>query len=971
MKLAYIALSAGAIAMIGAIGMNGSGSDTAARPALAQQGNESFQDAYDKMVDGDAPAPAPQPQPGFSSVREAQAQDNNGDLRNLPDQQQSRSGDVTQITRSQNTDTTQSAPEAPVGPRVDESALRYFAQQGDLQRLQAEISRLRSLYPNWTPPANPLAVEDGTDEQLNTMWEDYAQGNYQEVRQLIQQRQQEEPDWKPPADLLNRLHIAETRVKLLQAADDGNYAQVIDLASQAPSLLTCAEINLLWQVGEAFAKTDKLSRAMDDYTYILKNCDNPQERLATMQKALEFMPFDDMKTLLSYERTNDAGQPEFQEIRDTLLRDRFAEAGDDKTIVIAPEDLARMEQIANESKDPDDSQLLAWYFLIRDSENAAEEWFRKARDEGDSATISQGLALILIGQDRPDEAEAIMYPWRDSSAEAMDTYLNAVVNMLGALPRRDYSPEVLKRMADVVTTTKSATAAQQFGWYSHDFGQPLAALQWFEAALSYEPWDEPAAYGVTLMLNDMNYRPGVYLMQKVWAPYSERIAWLNDPYAPVTSLEDLTATVFELRSVEQPGGKSQTVAVPIAEINLATGQQEPITSYAQEAMATTDPLSGGQGVALTAPRYYPGAEPLMGAPEDTQQLNNYVPEYYQYYYGGQNAAGTTAAAGGASAAPVIPGMSERQASLAAAFARLNVPESMIKTDPITGVQTVTIINSALRNQANGYQPSAAQIQAAFYTTGEPSEKTEIYRFDQQAYANRDYLRQFEINTYLDPDGTNQPALANLAGTTTSAATTTTTTRRASSSTSSSSSASSRSSGGSSSSGSCWSGSDPGKLSPDAALRQGWCLMDLQRPMEAVRAFEVALGSSSSKNREDAAYGQSLAYMRLGLDNKAAVAAAQEPLSSDRQLGVQVQLLTNRAIAAYQGGHYNDALLILDQRNQLAPEQTDLMAIRGYAYYNLKRYRDAMQVFSALAEMGNRKGMEGLALTRNQLGLSTN
>ena len=33
-------------------------------------------------------------------------------------------------------------------PAVDESALRYFAARGDNARLQAEISRLRTLYPN-------------------------------------------------------------------------------------------------------------------------------------------------------------------------------------------------------------------------------------------------------------------------------------------------------------------------------------------------------------------------------------------------------------------------------------------------------------------------------------------------------------------------------------------------------------------------------------------------------------------------------------------------------------------------------------------------------------------------------------------------------------------------------------------------------------------------------------------------------
>lgn len=960
MKLTYIALTAGAIAMIGAVSMDHGARKLPVSTALAEP-TDAFSQAYEKIVSGDAPRPAPQPEPRFSAVSEARAQEPSENLRNLPENVTLPQSRTPPASTPQQTATQPS--QDPERPPVDESALRYFAQLGDLQRLQAEISRLRSLYPNWTPPANPLAVVDGTDEPLNAMWQAYAKGDYALVHQLIQARRTEEPDWLPPADLVDRLQIAENRAALVKASDAGDYEKVIDLASQSPSILTCAEINVLWLVGEAFAKTDKLGRAMDDYTYIMKNCDNTQERLATLQKALAVMPYEDMKTLIGYERPDEVDMPEFQKVSTSLLRDRMAAAGDDEKIIVSPDDLAKMEKLANETNSAGDAELLAWYFLIRGSDSAAEPWFRKAREEGDSATISQGLALILIEQDKAEEAEAVMYPWRNDSKEALDTYLNAVVRMLGRIPRKDYSTEVLSRIAEVITEAKSMTAAQQFGWYSKDFGQPLAALQWFEAALSWQPWYEPAAYGVTLTLNDMNYKPGVYLMQRIWAPYSERIAWLNDPNAPVTTLEEVMATVFELTTIREANGASRVVAVPVAEIDIATGQQTPIGA----ASAPSSPGQPQNGVALTAPVTAPGA---IGLGEVDAEPANFVPEYYQYYYGGGAAAQTGVAATGLSAA----GRTQ-------ALERISIPRSMIRTDPITGVQTVTVLNSALLPAANRYQPSAAQIQAAFYTTGQPSDKTEIYRFDEQAYANRDYLRQFQIAYYLNvvganasgdqitvsrlpagtqlPEGTAIPVTASapaVARATSSGSVSTTSTRRASS-------------GGSSSSGSsCWSGRSAENLSPDAALKQGWCLMDMQRPMEAARAFETALGSSSAKNREEAAYGQSLAYMRLGLTSKASVAAAQEPLSRERQLNLQVSILSARAIAAYQGGHYQDALLLLNQRNQLAPEETGLMVIRGYAYYNLGRYMDARKVFSALAEMGNAKGMEGLALTRNQLGL---
>src|SRR5690606_27882681 len=82
---------------------------------------------------------------------------------------------------------------------VDESALRYFARQGDRRRLEAEIARLRALYPNWTPPADPLAAPVNNDDQIEAVWQLYSEGRLPEAREAIAARQQREPNWQPPA----------------------------------------------------------------------------------------------------------------------------------------------------------------------------------------------------------------------------------------------------------------------------------------------------------------------------------------------------------------------------------------------------------------------------------------------------------------------------------------------------------------------------------------------------------------------------------------------------------------------------------------------------------------------------------------------------------------------------------------------------------------------------------------------------
>ena len=64
----------------------------------------------------------------------------------------------------------------------------------------------------------------------------------------------------------------------------------------------------------------------------------------------------------------------------------------------------------------------------------------------------------------------------------------------------------------------------------------------------------------------------------------------------------------------------------------------------------------------------------------------------------------------------------------------------------------------------------------------------------------------------------------------------------------------------------------------------------------------------SKSREEAAYGQSLAYLRAGLANDAAVAATKAPMNHQRAAELQVAILADRALSAFTAKRYHEALL---------------------------------------------------------------
>ncbi len=314
--------------------------------------------------------------------------------------------------------------------KVDESALRYFARQGDTRRLNAEIARLKALYPGWQPPEDPTAPEVFADPELDRMWQLFSEGRYADVRSAIAERQAKEPGWVPPGSLVQLLDQADARIRIVNASDADQWATVIRTAADTPSLLTCDYVDILWRVAEAFAKTDRPSRAEDAYTYILNNCNDAKERLATVQKAMALLPELDVDSLLHLARGD-----EFQPVEDDLIRQRVGKIAEVANGVADPGDLARLETLAADPTDATDPLLLGWYAYRRDEPAKALDWFRKGLDrDPKSAKAAEGDTLSLIALDRFAEAEGFGYDWNEASPGNLAAYLDAVTALLATDP---------------------------------------------------------------------------------------------------------------------------------------------------------------------------------------------------------------------------------------------------------------------------------------------------------------------------------------------------------------------------------------------------------------------------------------------------------------------------------------------------------------------------------------------------------
>lgn len=644
-------------------------------------------------------------------------------------------------------------------PTVDESALRYFASQGDKRRLDAEMARLRALYPEWKPPADLNAPGSAGDPGLERMWKLFADGKTSEVRAAIAERSAAEPNWRPPAELSEQLDRAEAAQRLVNASNAKQWAQVIRIGTETPALLTCANVDALWRVAEAFIRTERLDRARDAYGYVLTNCNNPGERLGTMQKVLASLPETMTTQLLAQERDG-----EFVTIRDEMARRRIGRAADDPTLTAAPEDLRRIEALASAGPASDDAILLGFYTFRHNDPAKALTWFQTALGRDGGAKAAEGAVLALGAVGKFQEAETLGSQWLEAGPANRKAYLDVATAVVSQEPPPRLDRPVIERIVKTVSTDRYAPGAAGLGWYAYNSGQVSAAGQWFDTALSWDGSYEPAAYGLALVRQRLRNQAGLRAIVAEWGGRSQRIAAILNPA--------LRRNLPERETAAAPALPEPAVTAPPRTRDAAARQVE--TAYAE-------------------PR-----------------------------------------------TPLRP-------------ARVRAAPALPAEEPV----------AALSRE----RPAArAPVSDASCGTGR---------------------------------------------------------------------------------------------SGSAALQRGWCLLGLKRPVAAAAAFDDALRTGTGQVAADAAAGKTYAKLQQGLTAEAGAAAASAPMPRQRRAELTTTLLAERFYALYDAKNFNAALVTLEERARYAPESTDLMMMRGWAYFNLARYDDARRVFKALQRAGYAQGLAGL------------
>ena len=387
---------------------------------------------------------------------------------------------------------------AVAGP-VDESALREYARQKRADRVEIETRRLQQVHPDWKPPADLwTARPSGPDEA--SLWELFESGDLVRLHKAIAARQAAEPDWQPSDDLLDKIKTSELRAAIFAGAAAGKWAVVGRLADDNGLGGGTSDIELLWVVAEAFARTERASEAAALYEFVLKNRTDARERTATIQKALALLAMADAEKLIAMGRVGPDGKSEFDVIRVDIARARIAAfLRNDPAKSVDAADLAWVEAAARQSSDAGQPRLLAWYAYRLGRLDTALDWFKLSLDRQGDAMTAHGMALTMLKLGSRRDAEEVAYTWREQLSNNMILFIDILETDLTKQVPPFVEPERLARYAQVTLKTQSGEGAQGLAWYAYNSCQFETAHQWFARAVAWFPREGTVyGYGLTL-----------------------------------------------------------------------------------------------------------------------------------------------------------------------------------------------------------------------------------------------------------------------------------------------------------------------------------------------------------------------------------------------------------------------------------------------------------------------------------------
>ena len=501
---------------------------------------------------------------------------------------------------------------------VDESALRYYAAQGQVKRVEAEARRLSALNPDWTMPEDVWSARAPVGDE-GPFWTLLAAGDMDGLKRALAQRQIGEPGWAPSDDLLRKINKKELRDQIMSKAGQSQWYAVAEMATDQLKGRYGDDVELAWTVAEAFARTDRRDEAKSIFVGILKRSDDQAERRITVLKALALLPMADVEQLLDMGRNAPTGGSEFAMLATDLARGRIAALlRNERQAPIDAGELAAFETFAESSQEPGPAELVAWLALKENRLEAALKWFQLAHARSHDASSAHGLAQTLWRLGKIREAEEVAFASRDSALPNAILFVDMFEAQLTRPSTQPVEPERLMRFAKVTIETRSGEGAQALGWYAFKSCQFATALDWFRHASAWLP-RETTILGLALSLQRLKrQREFMELVNRYDGLFPSVVGVIfKDGREDVAGPCDGPATPQRPRLQDAAGDKGLRSSVQVPQPDKVSDQR---AAASQMAKIKDFPMAVAAENPLRFPESgEPKTKPFAGRPRDPDQ----------------------------------------------------------------------------------------------------------------------------------------------------------------------------------------------------------------------------------------------------------------------------------------------------------------------------------------------------------------
>ncbi|MCA2013456.1 hypothetical protein LCM17_18335 [Cereibacter sphaeroides] len=207
----------------------------------------------------------------------------------------------------------------------DLRALIYYLDHDDQRSVQAEMRRLRSQFPRWTPPADVTELRARTQTATVTVdvqpiWGRIERQDYAGARSLIAEARARVPSWSPDAEMLRVLETNEQQAAFDAAYQRRDPAAALAAVRRVPALMRCDRINNAWRLAELYQQADQASSAVATYRGVLSSCSRSSDVIPTLEKANDVASWDQMTELFALARQTGPGNAGQLDTLETRLR---------------------------------------------------------------------------------------------------------------------------------------------------------------------------------------------------------------------------------------------------------------------------------------------------------------------------------------------------------------------------------------------------------------------------------------------------------------------------------------------------------------------------------------------------------------------------------------------------------------------------------------------------------------------------